>query len=271
MQQKPSQDVVPFDTNSTARYVIPNLITLLAICAGLTAIRFAFESKFSEAVLMVLLAGFCDATDGRIARVMRGSSPFGAQMDSLADVLNFGAAPALLLYVYLLQYAKAFGWIAVLLYCAACCLRLARFNVMLENKDNEEWQKNYFIGVPAPAAALLVLFPLFLKVYGLVPDKQIAYLFCLYTVIISFLMVSRIPVWNGKNLSWKFKRDWGIFIILLLVAYAGFLATYTWQSLAATSCAYLLFLPISCLMYQNEKRKHKKAKSKIVHSSKNVA
>lgn len=121
------------------RFIIPNLITVLAICAGLTGIRLAFESRFELAVSAVLLAAFLDGIDGRIARMMKGSSKFGAQMDSLADIVNFGVAPALVLYAFLLDQARSIGWIAALLYCIACCLRLARFNVMLEMPDTPAW------------------------------------------------------------------------------------------------------------------------------------
>lgn len=134
------------------RIVVPNVITVLAICAGLTGIRLAFENRFELAVSMVLLAAFLDGIDGRIARMIKGSSKFGAQMDSLADIVNFGVAPALVLYAFMLDQARSFGWIAALLYAIACCLRLARFNVMLEDPNRPAWQSNYFIGVPAPQA-----------------------------------------------------------------------------------------------------------------------
>ncbi len=130
------------------RIVVPNVITVLAICAGLTGIRLAFENRFELAVAMVLLAAFLDGIDGRIARMIKGSSKFGAQMDSLADIVNLGVAPALVLYAFMLDQARSFGWIAALLYAIACCLRLARFNVMLEDPNRPAWQNNYFIGVP---------------------------------------------------------------------------------------------------------------------------
>ena len=135
------------------RFVLPNIITVLAICAGMTGVRLAFEGRFDDAVLMVLLAALLDGLDGRVARLVKGSSKFGAEMDSLADIVNFGVAPALVLYVFVLDEAGSLGWIAALLYAIACGLRLARFNVMMENRDRPQWQGAYFTGVPAPAVS----------------------------------------------------------------------------------------------------------------------
>ena len=139
------------------RMVLPNLITVLAICAGLSGIRLAFEARFETAVAMVLFAAFLDGIDGRLARMMKATSKFGAQMDSLADIVNFGVAPALVLYAFVLDRAGSPGWIAALLFAIACGLRLARFNVLDEDLERPAWQAEYFVGVPAPAGAVLVL------------------------------------------------------------------------------------------------------------------
>lgn len=155
---------------TSMRYVIPNIITILAICAGMSSIRLAFENRYEAAILMVLLAAVLDGADGRIARLIDGSSSFGAQMDSLADIVNFGVTPALIVYSFILNQAHHIGWVAALVYCVACCLRLARFNVMLDNTDVPQWQKSYFVGVPAPAGALLLLLPTYLGTLGLVPN-----------------------------------------------------------------------------------------------------
>lgn len=145
------------------RMVLPNLVTVLAICAGLSGIRFAFEDRFETAVVMVLLAAFLDGIDGRLARMLKATSKFGAQMDSLADIVNFGVAPALVLYAFLLDRAGSPGWIAALLFAIACGLRLARFNVLDDEKaERPLWQSEYFVGVPAPAGAVLVMLPLYL-------------------------------------------------------------------------------------------------------------
>ena len=232
------------------RYVIPNVITILAICAGVSGIRLAFEHQYENAILMVLLAAILDGVDGRIARLMNGSSPFGAQMDSLADVVNFGVAPALVVYSYLLNQTDHVGWVAALVYCVACCLRLARFNVMIDNHDIPRWQKEYFVGVPAPAGALLVLLPVYLGTLGLKPNAGWALVFSLYTVVVAFLLISRLPVWNGKTIGQKLRRDIVVPGMLFLVIYVGFLATYTWQTLLVTAIGYLIFLPFSLVAYK---------------------
>ncbi|MBX4336054.1 CDP-diacylglycerol--serine O-phosphatidyltransferase [Bartonella raoultii] len=231
------------------RYVIPNIITILAICAGMSSIRLAFDNRYEAAILMVLLAAVLDGADGRIARLMDGSSSFGAQMDSLADVVNFGVAPALIVYSFILTQAHHVGWVAALVYCVACCLRLARFNVMLDNIDIPQWQKSYFIGVPAPAGALLLLLPMYLGVLGLTPNWGWALFFSLYTVIIAFLLISRLPVWNAKTIDQNLRRDMVVPCMLIIVIYVGFLATYTWKTLLITAVSYMIFLPFSFIAY----------------------
>ena len=149
------------------RMVLPNLVTVLAICAGLSGIRLAFEGRFETAVAMVLIAAFLDGIDGRLARMLKATSRFGAQMDLLADIVNFGVAPALVLYAYLLDRAGSPGWIAALLFAIACGMRLARFNVLDEDLDRPAWQAEYFVGVPAPAGAVIVLLPVYLVFVGI--------------------------------------------------------------------------------------------------------
>ena len=157
------------------RLMVPNLITVLAICAGLTGIRLAFENRYELAVIMVLLAAFLDGIDGRVARLMKATSKFGAQMDSLADIVNFGVAPALVIYVFVLDQARSLGWIAALIYAIAAGLRLARFNVMAERENKASWQSEYFVGVPAPAGAMLVLLPVYVGFLGVAPTRTFAY------------------------------------------------------------------------------------------------
>ncbi len=188
------------------RLMVPNMITVLAICAGLSGVRLAFENRFELAVAMVLLAAFLDGIDGRIARLLKATSSFGVQMDSLADIINFGVAPALVLYVFLLDQARSLGWIAALIYAIAVGLRLARFNVMAERQVKASWQSEYFVGVPAPAGAMLVLLPVYLGLLGLAPERTFALIASVYTVLIAFLMVSRLPVWSGKSEN-RVRRD----------------------------------------------------------------
>lgn len=235
------------------RVLLPNLMTVLAICAGLTGIRLAFEQRFELAVTMVLIAALLDAVDGRIARMLKGTSNFGAQMDSLADIVNFGAAPALLLYAYLLKDADAFGWIAALLFAIACCLRLARFNVMLEDHDRPAWKADYFVGVPAPAGALLVLLPLYLGFLGMPRSELTAYVCSAFSVAIALLMVSQLPVYSGKT-GIRIRRDLVMPMILGIVLYVALLFSFSWETMAATAIAYLLFLPFSFIAYARRER-----------------
>ncbi|PHP68264.1 CDP-diacylglycerol--serine O-phosphatidyltransferase [Zhengella mangrovi] len=237
------------------RMVWPNLITTLAICAGLTGVRFAIEGEFQKSVMLVLLAAFLDGIDGRIARMLKASSKFGMQMDSLADIVNFGVVPALVIWLYFLGLAPQVGWIAALIYAIACALRLARFNVMSENPGRAKWQGEYFVGVPAPAGALLVLLPVYLGLAGFEPGKASAYFFSAYTVCIAFLLVSRLPVWSGKALGLKVPRTAVIPIILLVALAIMLLAAFTFEMLILVAIAYLVALPVSAMAYRRREKR----------------
>jgi CDP-diacylglycerol---serine O-phosphatidyltransferase len=234
------------------RMVIPNLITVLAICAGLTGIRLAFENKYQLAVGMVLLAAFLDGIDGRIARLMKATSKFGAQMDSLADIINFGVAPALVSYVFILDQGRSLGWAAALIYTIAAGLRLARFNVMAERDVKAKWQSEYFVGVPAPAGACLVLLPVYFGFLGLAPSATFAYASSLYTVIIAVLLVSRLPVWSGKSATARIRRDLVLPMILVVVLYVALLMSFTWEVLVASVIMYLVTLPFGARAWRRK-------------------
>ncbi len=234
------------------RLMIPNLITVLAICAGLSGIRLAFENRIELAVAMVLLAAFLDGIDGRVARALKATSNFGGQMDSLADIINFGVAPALVLYVFILDQARSIGWIAALIYAIAMGLRLARFNVMAERQVKASWQSEYFVGVPAPAGAMLVLLPVYLGLLGLAPERTFALIASAYTVLIAFLLVSRLPVWSGKSENSRVRRDLVLPAILGVVFYVATLMTYTWETMAVTALGYLITLPFGARSWQRK-------------------
>ncbi|WEZ83912.1 CDP-diacylglycerol--serine O-phosphatidyltransferase [Rhizobium sp. 32-5/1] len=233
------------------RLIVPNLITVLAICAGLSGVRLAFEGRFELAVAMVLVAAFLDGIDGRVARLMKATSKFGAQMDSLADIVNFGVAPALVLYAFVLDQARSLGWIAALIYVIAAGLRLARFNVMSERDVKAAWQSEYFVGVPAPAGAMLVLLPMYLGLLGLVPDRTMGLLSAAYTVLIAFLLVSRLPVWSGKSEN-RVRRDLVLPIILFVVLYVATLMSFTWETMVLTAVGYLIILPFGARKWQKK-------------------
>lgn len=241
------------------RMMLPNLITVLAICAGLSGIRLAFEGRFEIAVIMVLFAAFLDGIDGRVARMLKATSKFGEQMDSLADIVNFGAAPALVLYAYLLDRAGPIGWTAALLFAIACGLRLARFNVQIADPDRPAWMADYFTGVPAPAGAVLVMLPVYLGFLGFEANLFVAYLSCAYTVIVAVLLVSTLPVFSGKSSGSKVRGDVVFPLILVAVFYVLMLSSFTWETMAATAVAYLLFLPFSVKLYARRLQKERRA------------
>jgi CDP-diacylglycerol--serine O-phosphatidyltransferase len=229
------------------RLMVPNLITILAICAGLTGVRLAFEGRYELAVAMVLVAAFLDGIDGRVARMMKATSNFGVQMDSLADIINFGVAPALVLYVYVLDQARSIGWIAALIYAIAAGLRLARFNVMTDRPDKPAWLSEFFVGVPAPAGALLVMLPVYGGFLGIELTRSYAVFSAIYTVAIGFLLVSRIPVWSGKG--WRIRRDLLMPFMLVVVLYVALLMTFTWEVLVVTVLGYLAMLPFGARLW----------------------
>ena len=234
------------------RLMIPNLITVLAICAGLSGIRLAFENRIELAVAMVLLAAFLDGIDGRVARLLKATSNFGGQMDSLADIINFGVAPALVLYVFILDQARSIGWIAALIYAIAAGLRLARFNVMSERENKATWQSEYFVGVPAPAGAMLVLLPVYLGFLGITIDKTFGFISAAYTVLIAFLLISRLPVWSGKSEGSKLRRDLVLPMMLGVVLYVALLMSYTWEVMVFTVAAYLVSLPFGARKWRRK-------------------
>ena len=251
----PSRRRVPF------RHIVPNVITILAICAGMTGVRLAFEGRFQLAVAMVLGAAFLDGIDGRIARLLKGQSRFGAEMDSLADIVNFGVAPGLVLYAYMLNDAGSFGWIAALLYASACALRLARFNTMLDDPKRPKWHSAFFVGVPAPAGAGLAMLPLYGSFIGLdlgLP-KLSAVLSSIYLVLIGLLMASRLPTWSGKGAGIRVRRDYAIPIILGVVLYVALLLSFFWETLTATAFAYMISIVFSVRAFTRRTRREAKS------------
>ena len=226
------------------RTIFPNLLTLLAICSGLTSIRFAIEGRLELAVAAIIFAAFLDGIDGRVARFLKSTSRFGAEMDSLADFVNFGVAPALLLYFTMLN-GLPFGWTVSLIYASCACLRLARFNVMLDDPNQPEWQYRFFVGVPAPAGALLALLPVYLQLIGVPESSVFSGFSILFTLGCGLLMVSNIPTFSGKDLSEKIRRDLVLPIMILAVFLAAAMLSYPWKVLGAISVLYLVSIPIS--------------------------
>ena len=222
--------------------LLPNFLTVGAICAGLTAIRFAYQGNIELAVGLIVLAAALDGIDGRIARLLKSESAIGAELDSLADFLNFGVAPALLLYSWALQDARSEGWFAVLVYAVCCVLRLARFNVDARNSLGPE-DKRFFTGVPAPAGALLVLMPIYIA--KLLPGTPVApaFVVSMQMVLIGLLMISRLPTPSLKTT--KIYAEHVKFVVIGFVTIVAALLTYPWATLAIAAWVYLAGLVLA--------------------------
>ena len=233
------------------RTLVPNVITLLALCAGLTAVRLAIEGKLEFALAAIVLAAVLDGIDGRIARLIRGTSRFGAELDSLADFVNFGVAPALILYFWDLHELRSAGWIAALVFAICAGLRLARFNVSTEDPNRPAWAANFFVGVPAPAGAITVLLPIY--VYFLL-GAEWAPLTFIYTLLIAFLMVSRLPVFSGKRLGTRVPREMVLPVFVVVVLFVALLLSYPWIVLTLGTLVYLACLPLGFWSYRRYER-----------------
>ena len=228
------------------RLILPNMVTLMALCSGLTAIRMAFEGRWEFAIGAVLVAAVLDALDGRLARMLKGTSRFGAELDSLADFVNFGVTPALMLYVWILNEAGSLGWIAALVFAISAALRLARFNVALDDPDKPAWAVNFFTGVPAPAGALTVLLPIYWEFLGVLPHwPEFAPGVALFTMAVGFLMISRLPTYSGKRVGTRIRRDYVLPLFVLAVLIVALTASYPFQMLALGSALYLVSIPFA--------------------------
>jgi len=238
-------------TRVPVRYLLPNLITLLALCSGITAIRLGIEGRFELAVAAVMVAVVLDAMDGRLARFLKGTSRFGAELDSLADFVNFGVTPALLIYVWSLNALHTAGWIIALVLAICCALRLARFNVALDDPNKPKWASAFFSGAPAPAGAGLAMAPMYLGFLGVVDDgHDVAYLVGPYVLALALLMVSRVPTFSGKSMGSRMARDMVLPVLGLVVFAAIMLISYPWQVLTAVAVAYLAMIPLSIRSYR---------------------
>ncbi len=225
------------------RMVLPNMVTLLALCSGLTAVRLALDDRLELAMLAILLAAFLDAIDGRLARLLKGTSRFGAELDSLTDFVNFGVGPALILYQSSLSEIGNLGWIASLLYAICAGLRLARFNAALDT-EGPDHSADFFIGVPAPAGALLALLPMYFALLGGDWLTGSPVLVAAYIVAIGLLMVSSLPTFSGKRLGARLPKDSVLPLMVAGVAGVALLAAFTWHVLIALAFAYLAVLPV---------------------------
>lgn len=236
----------PRFTRIPLRFILPNLVTLLGLCLGLTSIRFAFERQFELSVLCIVAAAVLDGLDGRIARALKSTSRFGAELDSLADFIDFGVAPAILLYFWGLSEIRSAGWLAAMVYAVACALRLARFNVMIDDPDKPAWTSQFFTGMPSPAGAIVVMLPIYLhlSVISLPQSRLLVMIEIAYVLLVAFLMVSRIPHFSGKQIG-RVPREFLLLAMFGAVAFLLLLATFPLEMLLGLSIAYLALIPMS--------------------------
>jgi CDP-diacylglycerol---serine O-phosphatidyltransferase len=245
------------------RTLVPNVITLLALCAGLTAIRMAFEDRYVLALAAIVFAAFLDGIDGRLARLLKGTSRFGAELDSLSDFVNFGVAPSLILYFWGLHDLKSAGWIAAMVFAICASLRLARFNVMIDDPDRPAWAANFFVGMPAPAGAITVLLPIYAVFLGLPRSPILVWLTLFYTLAIALLMVSRLPVFSGKRVGTRVPTEMVGPVIVVVVLFFALLIAYPWVILTTGTLAYLAGLPFGWLSYRGYERRTREAKMEV--------
>ena len=233
--------------------LLPNMITLMSLCSGMTGIRFALHEKWEHAVLAIIAAAVFDVLDGRVARMLNMASKFGAELDSLSDMLSFGVAPGFILYEWALKDAGGIGWIAVLVFAVCGALRLARFNTMLEDHDKHAWTKRYFTGVPIPAGACLGLLPLaFVLEFGDAAQVP-AQIYAFWMMLVGGLMISRLPTFALKG--WRIAPIWVAPILVISVAIIAGLVTNTWLTLSGLGVLYALALPLGWVCYRHTAKK----------------
>ena len=251
MEQKKNNFKIVSDKK--ARIILPNAITLIGVCIGLTSIKFAIDGKFAIAIIAILFAGLMDALDGRIARLIKGTSKMGKELDSLGDVISFGVAPALIMYFWNLQYLEKLGWFVCLIYVVCVALRLARFNI--NSEEEPSWKDNFFEGMPSPAGGIIVLMPLIFSFSGLGEFfLKINYdlLVPIFFVIVSILLISTIPTYSFKKIV--IPRSMTKFLLFGLVLFFGALLVYTFKILAISSFVYICLIPVSYFHYKKIKK-----------------
>jgi len=252
MEQPKNNLKIIVDKKNT-RVILPNMLTLIGVCIGLTSIRFALDEKFEFAIIAIIFAALFDWLDGRIARLIKGTSEVGKELDSLADVISFGVAPAFIMYFWKLNELGRFGWLLCLIYVSCVALRLARFNV--NSNQEPSWRDNFFEGVPSPAGGILVLTPLIVSVTSfdyIALNYDIIVPACF--IVISLLLISKFPSYSFKKIIVQRKAT--IFLLFGIVLFLGLLLIYPFNVISISSIIYLLMLPISFFHFQKLKKQH---------------
>ena len=251
--EKPKNNLKIIANKKNARVILPNMLTLIGVCIGLTSIRFSFNAQFDLAIIAIIFAALFDWLDGRIARLIKGTSEVGKELDSLADVISFGVAPAFIMYFWTLSSLGKFGWLLCLIYVSCVALRLARFNV--NSNQEPSWKDNFFEGVPSPAGGILVLLPLILNLsnfdYIKIDYNVIVPIFFILT---SLLLISKFPSYSFTKIV--IQRKATIFLLFGIVLFFGLLLIYPFNIIAISAVVYVLLLPISFFHYQKLKKQN---------------
>ena len=240
-----------------ARMLLPNMLTLIGVCIGLTSIRFALSGEFHLAIIAIIFAALIDGLDGRIARLIKGTSKVGKELDSLTDMISFGVAPAFIMYFWKLNTLGRFGWLLCLIYVICVALRLARFNI--SSNQEPSWKDNFFEGVPSPAGGILVLTPLIISLTGFnYIELNFDIITPVFFIATSFLLISKFPSYSFKKIV--IQRKATIFLLFSIILFFGLLLIYTFEVISISSIIYLLILPISFFHYQKMKKIHENEK-----------
>ena len=255
--EQPKNNLKLVADKKNARMILPNMLTLIGVCIGLTSIRFALDGRFEFAIIAIIFAALIDGLDGRIARLIKGTSKVGKELDSLTDMISFGVAPAFIMYFWKLNSLGRFGWLLCLVFVICVALRLARFNV--NSNQEPSWRDNFFEGVPSPAGGILVLTPLIISLSGFNFIKlNYDLIVPIFFVVTSFLLISKFPSYSFKKIV--IPRRTTIFLLFGIVLFFGLLLIYTFNVIAISTLVYLILLPVSYFHYQKIKKKHEKDK-----------
>ena len=240
-------------SDKKTRVILPNMFTLVGVCIGLSSIKFAFDGNFKFSIIAIIVAAIIDGLDGRIARLIKGTSRVGKELDSLTDVISFGVAPAFIMYFWSLNQIGRIGWLICLIYVMCVALRLARFNVSSE--ADPSWRDNFFEGIPSPAGGVIVLMPL---VYSFTEFQIIKLNYDLFVpilfILVSILLISKIPTYSFKKI--KVQRNFTIFLLLGIAFYFGLILIYTFNAIVLSALVYFLIIPISSVHYLKIRKKY---------------
>ena len=255
--EQPKNNLKIITDKKNVRMLLPNMLTLIGVCIGLTSIRFALDEKFEFAIIAIIIAALIDGLDGRIARLIKGTSKVGKELDSLTDMISFGVAPAFIMYFWKLNTLGRFGWLLSLVYVICVALRLARFNI--GSNQEPSWRDNFFEGVPSPSGGILVLTPLILSLSGF-DYIQLNYemITPIFFILTSFLLISKFPSYSFKKIV--IQRKATIFLLFGIVLFFGLLLIYTFEVIAISSMIYLSLLPISFFHYQKMRKNNENDK-----------